>query len=165
MIDTVAPAVTNKIVGENATCMTENRRRYHRQGQALVQTGHLKIIIEICDADAAFWSSSTWPLYWDSSFSRRRLTTSSPPLAWETWRPFLSLKEFQYLTMWFFPFARWTIIWFLRSETTKYRIRDSISHSAGPLVCRSVTFFIERWFYFRYFPAQRKRLMLLFILV
>ena len=34
--DTPAPAVTDKIVGENATRITENRRRYHRQGQALV---------------------------------------------------------------------------------------------------------------------------------
>ena len=33
--DTSAPVVTDKIVGENATCMTDNRRRYHRQGQAL----------------------------------------------------------------------------------------------------------------------------------
>jgi len=28
-------AVTDKIVGENATCMTDNRRRYHHQGLAL----------------------------------------------------------------------------------------------------------------------------------
>ena len=35
--DTPAPAVTDNIVGENATHITDNRRRYHRQGQALVK--------------------------------------------------------------------------------------------------------------------------------